>query len=456
MDADLGVLGDVASEKRTLPPTEVERAYADLETKVKALREEGVFRQRDLAAGEAFFGHVAALRVLRDELTLVHQLVGELPRKHLPAVPLTQAALRPACHRLVHGCGKRSRRASPRASRFCCSGGFIRPARPAFRWVPGFSARLGRMSLTTGGTGDLRSFQRMFMTALTGIPIVAALWLLMPLLSNYWAMNTLLFVLCYGFGFVVVRATGFSYGLQFMTLAISTMVGINPQVPVAFGTLRDAFLGLLIGLFLGGAVSRLIWPVLPQGLLRDDLGRFFRGLRTLLRGSAEQEYILTGTMLLPLSALQAVDAMVLPQCPADERERLTNFIRLAHPLGLQIAALQREKATPMARADCRPAGRPAGRTGNEVRPFSGGAGAVSARAHHGGRVPRIFAAKWQTWMRWSSKCATTGVGASVDYAPIAHLLAVVNRHHTIARRLEDCRKQLAPLRLDRYLRDVAL
>jgi uncharacterized protein YacL len=55
----------------------------------------------------------------------------------------------------------------------------------------------GRAFLNAGGTGDLRIFQNVFLTAVLGVPVVALLWLIMPFLANYWAMNALLFVVCY-------------------------------------------------------------------------------------------------------------------------------------------------------------------------------------------------------------------------------------------------------------------
>lgn len=160
-------------------------------------------------------------------------------------------------------------------------------------------------------------------------------------------MNVFLFVLCYAFGFVTARSPGFTFGLQIGVLAISTLVGLNPQVPVAFLTLMDSYLGLMTGIALGALVGRLLWPVLPQGLLRGNLIRYFEDLRSLLAGPKDQEFILTGTVLLPLEALRAVDNMVLPHCPASEREALANFIRVAQPLGMQLTALQGVKTRPL-------------------------------------------------------------------------------------------------------------
>lgn len=89
---------------------------------------------------------------------------------------------------------------------------------------------------TSGGAGDMRTFQRMFLTFVVGVGIVAVLWLVMPLLSNYWAMNLLLFVLCYSFGFITARSAGFSFTTD--TRAIHLNIGVGQ--PAASGCLWHA------------------------------------------------------------------------------------------------------------------------------------------------------------------------------------------------------------------------
>ena len=42
---------------------------------------------------------------------------------------------------------------------------------------------------------------------------------------------------------------------------ISVFVGLNPQQPVDSQTIIDSFIGLMVGMFIGALVSRLIWPV---------------------------------------------------------------------------------------------------------------------------------------------------------------------------------------------------
>ena len=455
LDADLAVLGNAKAASRNLPPVALNEAFAALEARITELREQGTFRQGAIAAGQAFFGHFAALRQTRDELNTVHQLVGELPRKWLPP------AATPKRHTVLPAVDWFWVREAVKGGLAVCLSFLL------LRWVhpPGATgvplgawvfSTFGRMSLQTGGKGDVRTFQRMFLTALTGIPLVALLWLLMPLLSNYWAMNTLLFVLCYGFGFVAARSAGMSYVSQVLLLITITLVAINPQEPVTFAALRDAFLGLLIGVVLGGAVSRLVWPVLPQGVLRANLVRFFEDLRTLLRGAERQEYILTGTVSLPLEALRSASDMVFPACAASERLDLANFIRLALPLGMQIAALQADKAggLPGLVSDAlrEPLTSLDGRFEECLCQLANGFRRRDGRQTHfpdlGESLRALDAAL--------TRVRDEGIVAREDLHSVAHLLELTDRYHSIAERLSECRDRLGKLCLERYLHDVAL
>ena len=124
--------------------------------------------------------------------------------------------------------------------------------------------------------GDLRSFQNGFLAALVLTACAALLILTTPFLADYLVMNLALFFILFVFGFVTFRIPGVTLWIQITYLSISTFVGLNPQVPVASQTIIDSFLGLMIGMGIATVVGRLIWPVLPQRLLRDDLLGFFR------------------------------------------------------------------------------------------------------------------------------------------------------------------------------------
>src|SRR5262249_24540698 len=83
-------------------------------------------------------------------------------------------------------------------------------------------------------------------------------------------MNLALFLILFVFGFLAARIPGVRFWMQAAMLSISSFVGLNPQVPVPSQTIIDTFLGLIAGMVIATVVGRLIWPVLPQRVFRDD------------------------------------------------------------------------------------------------------------------------------------------------------------------------------------------
>jgi uncharacterized membrane protein YccC len=455
VDAELSVLSAASWHGHALPPTSLNAAFAALATKVKELRDAGTFRNASHPAGEAFFGHFATLRLIRDELNLLREISGELPRVRLPlASERKRRLVLPAIDLFWVQAGIKGGISVCLA--FLIVEWLQPPGPTAIPLAAWLFSIFGRPFLNAGGTGDLRIFQNVFLTALGGLPVVALLWLIMPFLSNYWAMNVFLFVVSYAFGYATARTQGVSFRMQVTILAINSVVALNPQNPVAFSTLIDAYLGLMTGLVIASVVARLLWPVLPQGLLRRNLIIYFTDLRKLLGGAKEEEFILGRCVLLPMEALRAVEKMALPCSPHGERERLGNFIRVAQPLGMQIPLLREVRSRPL----------PA---------------AVEATLHE------PFAALENTFDQFLAKLSesfrrrtTTGVGfpdldapidavesalthvrdegilTGEDVEAVAHLLELVDRYHAMTERLLLCRDRLRELSLHRYLGDVAL
>jgi hypothetical protein len=113
-------------------------------------------------------------------------------------------------------------------------------------------------------------------------------------------MNLALFLILFVFGFVTFRISGVTLWIPITYLSISTFVGLDPQVPVPSQTIIDSFLGLIIGMGIATVVGRLIWPVLPQRLLRDDLLAIFSQIKALLGGDANREKVQTQLAILPV------------------------------------------------------------------------------------------------------------------------------------------------------------
>jgi uncharacterized membrane protein YccC len=128
---------------------------------------------------------------------------------------------------------------------------------------------LQRAFFRAGGTGDLRAFQTLFCACLILSVYTALLILITPFMANYLVMNLTLFVGLFIFGFMTARIPGFSFWSIVAILSTSVFVGLNAQEPVASSTIIDSVLGLIAGMAIATVIGRMIWPLLPQRLLRD-------------------------------------------------------------------------------------------------------------------------------------------------------------------------------------------
>jgi hypothetical protein len=89
-------------------------------------------------------------------------------------------------------------------------------------------------------------------------------------------------------------------------------------------------------------VGRLIWPVLPQKLLKDDLVNFFKQFTALLNRDPHPEKIRTQLAVLPVEAQQAARQIKIMGYSAAEREKINRLIRAMQALVMQSMALLSE------------------------------------------------------------------------------------------------------------------
>jgi uncharacterized membrane protein YccC len=314
-----------------LRPSRLNEAFTAFEKKVNQIRDQETFVTAPPETTRAFYAGFAALRLLRDELNNIRSLAEGFPRR---GRPLPEA--KPHWNFL------------PTIDWFWVKAGvkaglsavisivllkWINPPGPAsiplIAWV---LSLFGRPFLRAGGTGDLRSFQNAFLAALALIACAALLILTTPFLADYLVMNLALFFILFWFGFLTVRIPGSTFSMIVTNLTISSFVGLNPQQPVASQTIIDSFLGLITGMGIATVVGRLIWPVLPQRLLRDDLLGILSQIKALLREDAHREKIQTLLAILPVEALQAARQIRMSGCSENERARLRALVRALQAL----------------------------------------------------------------------------------------------------------------------------
>jgi uncharacterized membrane protein YccC len=313
-------------------------AFAALQEKVNEIRDHGVLSSIPLKTALAFAGHFVAIRTFCDELNNIRSAMEGLPRfGQPPPEAKPHWDLLPTIDWFW--------------VRVAVKGGlaavisivllqWINPPGPAstplMAWL---LTILGRPFLRFGGTGDLRAFQTAFRASLVLTACAALLILTTPFLAFYAAMNVALFFILFTLGFLTARIPGINFWIQITYLTISAFVGLNPQEPVATLNIIDTFLGLAFGMFIGTLLGRLLWPVLPQRILRDNLLAVFAQIKALLNGDPHREKIQTQLTILPVEARQAARQIRMAGCSEEERAKLVALVRALQTLITRISHL---------------------------------------------------------------------------------------------------------------------
>jgi hypothetical protein len=335
----------------SLPPGEnlrssqVNEAFAVFEVKVNKIRDQGVLVAEPLETLTAFAGHLTVLRSLRDELTNIRSAMEGLPRF---GQPLPEAKphwdFLPTIDWFWVKVGIKGGLAAVISIVFLK---WIHPPGaanvPTWAWL---LVVLSRLFLRLGDTGDLRAFQ----TTLRGCLILATCAVLLilttPFLANYAVMNLVLFLILFAAGFLTMRIPGISFWMEFAFLTTSAFVALNPQEPVSSQTIIDTFAGIMFGMLIAAVVGRLLWPVLPQRILRDSLLTLFTQLKALLGGDPHQERIRTQLAILPVDALGALRQIRITGCSEEEKLRITALVRVLQVLVARITELVRRSPAP--------------------------------------------------------------------------------------------------------------
>jgi hypothetical protein len=149
-------------------------------------------------------------------------------------------------------------------------------------------------------------------------------------------MNLVLFFLMFAVGFLTAGTSGLSFWGLFSWLTIEAFVGTNPQVPVSSQTIIDNFVGLGFGMWIATIVSRLLWPILPQKVLRHSLLAICDRIKALLSGDPHQEKILTQLANLTVEALAAARQIRIAGCSKHKRQKLVAMI---HALQISVSRI---------------------------------------------------------------------------------------------------------------------
>ena len=321
-----------------LPPSSLPEAFDQLEQKVLEIRAEGFLKAQPLPATMAFAGHFAALQSLRDEYNNIRATIEGLPRRGQP-LPEPKPQWDPL-PRIDWFWVKVGIKGALAATISVVLLNWINPPGPAtltlMAWV---MTLFGRPFIRAGGTGDLRAFQKAFKGSLALVGCIIVLLLTTTFLSNYLVMNLALFGILFALGFHMASVAGLGFWTQMAFLAISAFVGLDPQHPVPSTTIINTFLGMIAGLAIATVVGRLLWPTLPQTLLRDDLLALLKDTDALLRREPDQERIQTRLVIASVEALQATRQICSHRFTPEERSRVVALVQTLQALAARIRHL---------------------------------------------------------------------------------------------------------------------
>jgi uncharacterized membrane protein YccC len=464
VESELASLVDAASEEfniltgphhpdEKLRSSRLPEAFVAFEEKVNEMHDQGFFFSAPSATTMTFYGHFAALRSLRDELTDLRALIEGLPRVGQPmpdAKPHWD--LLPAIDWFWVKVGIKGGIAAVISILLLK---WINPPGPTSIPLMAWTLTvLGRAFLRTGGTGDLRAFQHAFLAALCLAGCATLLFPITPFLADYAAMNLVLFLILLVFGFFTARLPGVNFSTQISFLAISALVGLNPQEPVPAQTIIDTFLGLIAGIGVGTIVSRLIWPVLPQKVLRDNLLAILAQIKALLSEAPDREKIQTQLAILPIEALQAARQIRMKACSKEETARIGALIRTLQKLVTRVTELISRK--PGLPETAEPVLRP--RFESLEVEFGQMLDALAEQFRRGdsrGELPSIGDAladldQAVEQVRESRLLSGERLEAAV------RMMDLVDRYHATGEALEECVRLVRTLELGRYWGDYAL
>jgi len=436
-----------------LPPGSLQDAFASLIRKIEELRDQGFFATQPLQTAIVFGTHFAALRSLRDELINIRNVTEGLPRF---GQPLPEAKphwdLLPTIDWFWVKVGIKSGLVGVIAITLLL---WIHPpgpgALPLMAWI---QTVLTRPFVRAGGTGDKGIFQNSFLGSLVLIGCTIVLLLITPFLANYLVMNLTLFAILFSLGFLTDRIQEINFWILLAYLAISVFVGLNPQQPVDSQNIIDSFIGLMVGMFIGAFVGRLIWPVLPQRLLKDNLLDLLAGIRALLREDPYPEKIKARLIIRSVESLLLIRRIRMHGYSEQEKSGIRALLRELQALVPRVGHLVSyrknlpQAAEPLLRPELE-------RLENEFDQML----AAFAEAFRQGDCRREFPTlhgALSTMDQTVQQIRQSGILNVHKVTEPLRMFDLVGRYHLIADNLEDCTRLIRGLRIEQYWGDYAL
>jgi hypothetical protein len=225
-------------------------------------------------------------------------------------------------------------------------------------------------------------------------------------------------------------------------------------VPVASQTIIDTFLGLMIGIGIGTVVSRLIWPVLPQRVLKHNMLALCGQINALLSGEPHREKIQTQLALFPVEALQAAGQIRIAGCSEEERAKLVALIRALQTLITRISQLfsRRDRLPEIAEQILKPQFE---RLEIEFKQMLGAFAACFSEGDCRREMPTVRGAL-REMDDAVQRIRDRNLLGNLPPEASLRFLDIVDRYHATADALHECSRSIRSLRIERYWGDFGL
>lgn len=332
-------LGDLGSPDSTAASRKAHRealgvAFTAVENQLAALRSNPALFT--VAPGEAMtLGlHLLALDDIRSQIHRAHALIDSLPLNPLERSRELEPFVSPIPPRFWIFSGIKS-------------GIAVVIAMILYNWLhpPGGTMLvLGSWVFTAtnasspGGQGDRRTFHyaiaSIFAVLVLSIILIAA----SPMLSSYAVMNVIIFTWLFVWGYLSYTTRGMTIPMQVGMLAVVGILTLNGQQPVPFQSIAGFFFGIASSTLVASTVQRCFWPSLPQWEMRDRFTEFLQTCRSLLEQGPDHIPLWRKVRiaLIPGEISQRVSVLHQPICPADEPQRLSDYLHTLQRIGSHL------------------------------------------------------------------------------------------------------------------------
>ena len=183
-------------------------------------------------------------------------------------------------------------------------------------------------ALSPEGSGDRGAFDYVVLYTVVMAAVALALMAGTPLMASYAVFNIFVAVWLFLFGYWAHGRNGVTVPLQVSFLVLVSIIGLDAQELVPFQKIAGTFFGLVNGFLIASVYQRLLWPVLPQRQLQRGLAAYLRTVAACIPGGVAglPLWQRTKLALAPSQGRIYLRAMAGPTCPADERQRLENYL----------------------------------------------------------------------------------------------------------------------------------